>query len=534
MLLQKSWLLPCAWLFSCASAFRPPCSLSPLHLRPNAASRPLSPTCCNHVRRGLTPYRRLKLEREAEVAPGGKEDTQQAGDVSYAAMLRFVLPTLGIWLAGPIMSLIDTGCVGTRSSVELAALGPATTLTDSLLYSCAFIGVATTNLLATALAEGNEEEGQKVVAHALSIALSMGFVIALVVWGVGEPLLTIFSAGKTPAIIPPAFRYARRRILGGPACLATMVMQSACLASKDSFSPLLVVLAAALLNGIGDYFSVCRWGQGIGGAATATALAEVLSSSLLTYVVLKKQGKRLYPFLKLPPLPDLKKFAEFAGPIFLALLGKIVCYTYITYVVTMAGQVPLAAHNVMLRIFFFFTTFGDSLSQAGQAFLPGLLATDPPSSLRPRLFSRKKEGRPLSDTMIRKIVVLGGMIGGLNAAFAGLLPLRLPHLFTSDAAITKAMHEITPLLSWALLSHACVMGLEGILLAKRQLSYLARIYALDTCLLVGYLYSVNRWTQLGGLHTGWWGLFLLQSVRFVQFTFRLRRVRKKERAAAMA
>lgn len=40
----------------------------------------------------------------------GKQD--EDGNVSYARMLKFILPTLGIWLASPIMSLVDAGVVG--------------------------------------------------------------------------------------------------------------------------------------------------------------------------------------------------------------------------------------------------------------------------------------------------------------------------------------------------------------------------------------------------------------------------------------
>jgi Na+-driven multidrug efflux pump len=54
---------------------------------------------------------------------------------SLATLLRFTLPTLGIWLAGPIMSLVDTSVVGLRSSIELAAMGPATNVCDSMLVS---------------------------------------------------------------------------------------------------------------------------------------------------------------------------------------------------------------------------------------------------------------------------------------------------------------------------------------------------------------------------------------------------------------
>lgn len=47
-------------------------------------------------------------------------------------ILVFAGPALGIWLAGPLMSIIDTAVVGQSSSVELAALGNAPHFTQSL------------------------------------------------------------------------------------------------------------------------------------------------------------------------------------------------------------------------------------------------------------------------------------------------------------------------------------------------------------------------------------------------------------------
>ena len=74
----------------------------------------------------------------------------------------------------------------------------------------------------------------------------------------------------------------------------------------------------------------------------------------------------------------------------------------------------------------------------------------------------------------RKVLVLSVVVGGLNACVAGLIPLRLPHLFTNSLAVTANMRSLVPLLSWSLLAHALVMGLEGVLLARRRLGFLAR------------------------------------------------------------
>lgn len=80
---------------------------------------------------------------------------------------------------------------------------------------------------------------------------------------------------------------------------------------------------------------------------------------------------------------------------------------------------------------------------------------------------------PLHPLLFRKVLTLGVVVGSLNACVAGLVPLHLPHLFTNSAEITAGMRSLIPLLSWSLLTHACVMGLEGILLARRRLSFLA-------------------------------------------------------------
>ena len=64
------------------------------------------------------------------------------GGPSTWALLRFTLPTLGVWIIGPILSLIDTAVVGTKSDIELAALGPGTMVCDYNTYIFTFIAAA--------------------------------------------------------------------------------------------------------------------------------------------------------------------------------------------------------------------------------------------------------------------------------------------------------------------------------------------------------------------------------------------------------
>jgi hypothetical protein len=66
--------------------------------------------------------------RVQELVPG-KSMVAQMWDI-----IVFAGPALGIWLSGPIMSLIDTSVIGQSSSLELAALGKILNLLEQILF----------------------------------------------------------------------------------------------------------------------------------------------------------------------------------------------------------------------------------------------------------------------------------------------------------------------------------------------------------------------------------------------------------------
>ena len=93
----------------------------------------------------------------------GNEEKKQVTTTyvpTYKPLLSFTATTIVIWLSESVLSLVDTTIIGMRSSpskvstlVELAALGPATTLYDSEVYVTYFLALATTNRLAPLFAK---------------------------------------------------------------------------------------------------------------------------------------------------------------------------------------------------------------------------------------------------------------------------------------------------------------------------------------------------------------------------------------------
>jgi Na+-driven multidrug efflux pump len=162
------------------------------------------------------------------------------------ALLLFGLPTLGSWLLQPILSLIDTSVVGMSASIfELAALGPGIAWCDSTAYLFNFVGVATTNLCATALAKGDTAGWRQSVSDAMAISLFFGLALGIFQVVLAPWVITLLCGTATDAV-PFALDYVRIRALAAPVAIPMIVTQAAFLANRDSITPLKVRLLPLL------------------------------------------------------------------------------------------------------------------------------------------------------------------------------------------------------------------------------------------------------------------------------------------------
>ena len=138
----------------------------------------------------------------------------------------FALPCLGIYSAGPLMSLIDASFVGKASSVELAALGPASSVSDMASMPLIFLAIGATNLVATSSAAGDRRASAVTAQVGLALGLAGGTLIgALLLLFVG-PISSLYCAGSA-ALTPPCAQYVAIRALALPAVVVAMVAQGA-------------------------------------------------------------------------------------------------------------------------------------------------------------------------------------------------------------------------------------------------------------------------------------------------------------------
>lgn len=498
-------------------------------------------------------------------------DNQVLGDIkaeskskiaSYKELLVFISTTIIIMLSEPLLSLVDTTIVGKFAStvsmdtgamrniapetLHLAALGPATMLCDNAFYLTYFLAIATTNQLAKATAKKDHELQVKTTSESLGIASIFGIIIAITIFGCGDAILKyiIGNGGAivngfdmTPSVISLAWDYTKIRGIIAPITIMGMIAQSVCLSTLDTKTPALAVLLATIVNVIGDIILVAKYNLGLRGAALSTSLAGFVSSFLLIHESRKKvrrwrsmrdqsntiehigqDNNMLQPFVSIPNVKGFVSLAKLAGPIFFVIIGKLICYSAMTLKASNFGMLSLAAHNIMIRVFFFFCVFGDSFSLAAQSFLPAALYDGDTQTSEADETGISNHHKRMTKSLLKRIFAIAGTMSLVNSALVRAILMRGGSFFTNDKDILSLLSVPNRVLYMmgSVLLHPIIMALEGSILATRDLRFLVGAYSLTMSLMLSLLeFGTSSFTGV------WRALFSFQLIRCIIFGLRM-------------
>jgi len=245
------------------------------------------------------------------------------------------------------------------------------------------------------------------------------------------------------------------------------------------------------------------------------------------------------PFISLPDRKAFLSLIYVAGPIFFVMIGKLIEFWAMTIRAGNYGMVAMACHNVLMRLFFFFGTFGDGLAQAAQTFLPGLFvkkkkkehetkspltekthsSTNATTSQRTKKARRKVTDIKLPSSrsrkvrkLIKKMATISIFIGGGISISARYLANNAGTAFTSDAQLVSLMAKVSNYMGLVLLFHPLKEMLEGTMIASRDLKFLLWCYGLTAALFLAKLgFACREFVEI------WQTAFLFELIRIVLF-----------------
>ncbi|KAK6916623.1 Multi antimicrobial extrusion protein [Dillenia turbinata] len=411
-------------------------------------------------------------------------------------IMMFSGPATGLWICGPLMSLIDTAVIGQGSSIELAALGPGTVICDYVGYVFMFLSIATTNMVAAGLAGKDRNEVQHQISILLFVGLTCGIVMLVLTKFLGSWALTAFIGSKNLHLVPAANTYVQIRGLAWPAVLIGCVAQSASLGMKDSWGPLKALAVASVVNAVGDIVLCSFMGYGIAGAAWATMVSQIIAGYMMIET-LNKKGYNGYS-ISIPMPDELLQIFEVAAPVFVTMVSKVAFYSLIIYFATSMGTNSVAAHQVMIQIFGMCVVWGEPLSQTAQSFMPELIYGVNRSLEKAR-------------SLLKSLLIIGVLSGLILGSVGVTIPLLFPYVFTRDPAVISEMHKVLIPYLLALLATPPMHSLEGTLLAGRDLNFIS--ISMSGCFCFASLLLVLMSSRGVGLPGCWFALVAFQWTR---------------------
>lgn len=369
-------------------------------------------------------------------------------------ILALAVPALGALVAEPLFLATDTAMVGHLGVDELASLGIASTVLQTVIGLLVFLAYATTPAVARMLGTGDRAGAVRAGFDGIWLALALGVVLAAAGSVLAQPLAAAF--GATAPVTALATLYLAISSLGIPAMLAVIAATGLFRGLQDTRTPLVIAVAGFSANVVLNALLIYGAGWGVAGSAAGTVLAQ-WGMAVACLVIAARHARSAGAGIR-PRLPGVATAARAGGWMLLRTVTLRVALVATIVAATGLGTVTLASTQVIFQLTFLFALALDAFAIAAQAMIGFDLGAGTPGEVR---------------ATVRRLIVWGV---GSGLAFGVVLAVAAPWLgfvFSSDAAVTSAV----PAGAWVVAATqplaALVFVLDGVLIGAGDGRYLA-------------------------------------------------------------
>jgi putative MATE family efflux protein len=416
-------------------------------------------------------------------------------------ILLLAFPALGSLAAEPLYVLADTAIVGHLGREQLAALGIAAVVLGGVFAIFNFLTYGTTAQVARAHGAGFEEAAHRLGAQALWLSLAVGCAVAVAVAAFAEPVARAMGVEGTTAEY--ATTYMRIAAVGLPFAFLTFGAQGWMRGVADLRTPLVILVAANVLNIALELLFVYGLDWGIEGSAWGTAIAQIAMGIAFLVRSLRGIGAAIGVRLRL-----MGRLVQVGRHIFVRTVALYASFLLAGAVIGRFGDASLAAHQIAFQLWIFLALVLDAVAIAGQVIVGRALGRGDTAG-----------AYAASARMIAMSVYLGGAF----ALAMLLLGDVLPRLFTGDAAVLDRTAALWPLFALMQPLNGAVFALDGILIGAGDGRYLMWSMVASFC--ASAVAAVAALHYEWGVAGVWAALLVLICVRLVTLGTRFRRRR---------
>lgn len=372
-------------------------------------------------------------------------------------ILTLALPALGALIAEPLFVLVDSAMVGHLGTAELAGLGLASTVVQTLVGLFVFLLFSTTTQAARALGAGNLPKALSAGVDALWLALILGTASALVLI-VGAPLF-VAAFDPDPALTPFAVDYLRYSAPGVLGMFVVMALTGALRGLHDTTTALKVASLGAVLNIAANATFIYGLGWSVAGSGAGTSLTQLLMAAALLRAFLRRS--RGHTLALRPRFSGIFASARDGAPYLVRTIALRLSLLALLAAATGMGVTALAAHQIVWSVWSFASYALDALAVAGQT----LFAT-----------AAGRGDETAARLLLRRLSVWGvgaGLIlGGLLALASPLLPV----FFSTDEAVRTATSAGLIVAAVGMPIAGAVFLFDGVMMGANRATFLAVVH----------------------------------------------------------
>ena len=405
-------------------------------------------------------------------------------------ILALAVPAFGALIAEPLFLLADSAIIGHLGTAQLAGVGIASTLVQTVVGLMVFLAYSTTPAVARHLGGGRLAEALRVGRDGLWTAAGLGIVIATVGAVAMRPLLR--TMGAHGEVLDHATSYALWSLPGLVAMLVVLAAVGVLRGLQDTRTPLVVAAAGAMLNAGLNMALVYGVHLGVAGAAIGTSTTQWAMA--VTYLVMLGRRFRAQSVGLTTSWPGVRSHLTVGSWLMLRTLSLRVAILLTVVVATNQGSENLAGYQLSMTIFNFLAYALDALAIAAQALLG--------KELGARDVNREQD-RAAVRLLMRRLLRWGLGFGVVTGFAVGLLGPHLGFLFTRSPEVQAVFGAALLVVAVGQPLAAYVFVLDGVLIGAGDARYLALAGVINLAVYLPLLWVVFTWGGAGVVGAVW-------------------------------
>ena len=280
------------------------------------------------------------------------ERSKALGEEKITTLLwKFSLPAITGMVVNALYNVVDSVFVGHGvGEIGLAAVTIAFPIMIVLMGFGMLVGVGASAVVSLRLGEHRQEDAEKILGNAFSLAMILSLVLTTSILLFLDPIL--ISLGAEEAVLPYAREFTRIILLGSIFMYIGFGLNNIVRAEGNPKMAMATILISAGLNIILNPLFIFTFQMGIGGSALATVISQGVSAIwVVAYFLSKKSVLTLhYRNLALDKKIVRSIFKIGMSPFLMQIAASVVTVLFNFSLLKYGGELAVASVGIINRI----------------------------------------------------------------------------------------------------------------------------------------------------------------------------------------